>query len=145
MKGMGVGALGVVNRGVVSEIAPNEGDHLECDECGACIDICPVGALDQRHLSLQDAAVGDGARRHHLHALLERLQDDAGRAQRPDHARQQSRPSGINGEFLCIKGRYAFDFSDHPERLQVRWSHATASWKRSPGRKRSRQSAQKFA
>jgi NADH-quinone oxidoreductase subunit G len=26
--------------------------------------------------------------------------------------------SGINGEFLCIKGRYAFDFYDHPERLQ---------------------------
>jgi NADH-quinone oxidoreductase subunit G len=26
--------------------------------------------------------------------------------------------SGINGEFLCIKGRYAFDFVDHPERLQ---------------------------
>jgi NADH-quinone oxidoreductase subunit G len=31
---LGVGALGVVNRGVVSEIAPNVGDHLECDECG---------------------------------------------------------------------------------------------------------------
>ncbi len=27
--------------------------------------------------------------------------------------------SGINGEFLCIKGRYAFDFYDHPERLQA--------------------------
>ena len=26
--------------------------------------------------------------------------------------------SGVNGEFLCIKGRYAFDFSDHAERLQ---------------------------
>jgi NADH-quinone oxidoreductase subunit G len=26
--------------------------------------------------------------------------------------------SGINGEFLCIKGRYGFDFHDHPERLQ---------------------------
>jgi len=26
--------------------------------------------------------------------------------------------SGINGEFLCIKGRYAFDFYDHQERLQ---------------------------
>jgi len=31
-------------RGAVG-IAPNKGDHLECDECGACIDICPVGAL----------------------------------------------------------------------------------------------------
>ena len=44
-EGMGVGALGVINRGVVSEITPNFGDHLECDECGVCIDICPVGAL----------------------------------------------------------------------------------------------------
>jgi NADH-quinone oxidoreductase subunit G len=26
--------------------------------------------------------------------------------------------SGINGEFLCIKGRYGFDFTEHPERLQ---------------------------
>jgi NADH-quinone oxidoreductase subunit G len=25
--------------------------------------------------------------------------------------------SGINGEFLCIKGRYGFDFNAHPERL----------------------------
>jgi NADH-quinone oxidoreductase subunit G len=44
-EGMGVGALGVINRGVHSLIAPNDGDHLECDECGMCIDICPVGAL----------------------------------------------------------------------------------------------------
>jgi NADH-quinone oxidoreductase subunit G len=27
--------------------------------------------------------------------------------------------SGVNGEFLCIKGRYGFDFYDHPERLQA--------------------------
>jgi len=27
--------------------------------------------------------------------------------------------SGINGEFLCIKGRYGFDFYDHAERLQA--------------------------
>jgi len=25
--------------------------------------------------------------------------------------------SGINGEFLCVKGRYAFDFTEHPDRL----------------------------
>ena len=46
--------------------------------------------------------------------------------------------SGINGEFLCIKGRYGFDFYDHPDRLQsplvrvdgkleeVSWSEALA-------------------
>jgi len=25
--------------------------------------------------------------------------------------------SGINGEFLCIKGRYAYDFTHHAERI----------------------------
>src|SRR2546428_811573 len=44
-EGMDVWALGVQNRGVSSIIAPNKEDHLECEECGMCIDICPVGAL----------------------------------------------------------------------------------------------------
>src|SRR5438045_8554514 len=44
-EGMDVWALGVENRGVTSLIAPNKQDHLECEECGMCIDICPVGAL----------------------------------------------------------------------------------------------------
>jgi NADH-quinone oxidoreductase subunit G len=44
-EGLGVKALGVTYRGAYSEITPNKGDHLECDECGSCIDICPVGAL----------------------------------------------------------------------------------------------------
>jgi NADH-quinone oxidoreductase subunit G len=44
-EGMDVWALGVQNRGAGSVIAPNGGDHLDCEECGACIDICPVGAL----------------------------------------------------------------------------------------------------
>jgi ferredoxin len=42
---LGRRALGIGNRGAAAEIVPNKGDHLECDECGACIDICPVGAL----------------------------------------------------------------------------------------------------
>src|SRR5664280_2525708 len=44
-EGLDVWALGVQNRGVSSIIAPNESDHLDCEECGMCIDICPVGAL----------------------------------------------------------------------------------------------------
>src|SRR5260221_10615057 len=44
-EGMGVGALGTINRGAMSLISPNMGDHLNCDEGGQCIDICPVGAL----------------------------------------------------------------------------------------------------
>jgi len=117
-EGMGVRALGVINRGVVSEIAPNHGDHLECDECGACIDICPVGALtsgiyryqtrpwEMTHVGTICTHCADGCK-----TTLGTRNDQIIRGNNRDR-------SGINGEFLCIKGRYAFDFYDHAERLQ---------------------------
>ena len=93
-------------------IAPNGGDHLDCEECGMCIDICPVGALTSGSISLQDAPVGDEPRRHRLHPLRRRLQDHTRRARVDDGmeiVRGDNRDkSGINGDFLCIKGRYAF-------------------------------------
>ena len=118
-EGMGVGALGVVERGVVSEIAPNHGDHLECDECGECIDICPVGALtsgayryqtrpwEMTHVGTICAHCADGCK-----TTLGTRNDKILRGNNRDR-------SGVNGEFLCIKGRYAFDFYDHAERLQA--------------------------
>ncbi len=117
-EGMDVWALGVVNRGVHSEIAPNKGDHLECQECGACIDICPVGALTSgayRHRARPweihyvptiCAHCGDGCR-----TTLSVRNNRVLRGNNRDR-------SGINGEFLCIKGRYAYDFLHHPERLK---------------------------
>jgi len=117
-EGMGVNALGVINRGAVSEIAPNVGDHLECDECGMCIDICPVGALtsgayryqtrpwEMTHVGTICTHCGDGCK-----TTLGTRNDRILRGNNRDH-------SGINGEFLCIKGRYGFDFYDHADRLQ---------------------------
>jgi NADH-quinone oxidoreductase subunit G len=116
-EGMGVGALGVINRGAVSEIAPNKGDHLECDECGMCIDICPVGALtsgtyryktrpwEMEHVGTICTHCADGCK-----TTLGVRNDKIIRGNNRDR-------SGINGEFLCVKGRYGFDFYDHPERL----------------------------
>ena len=138
-EGMGVAALGVINRGAVSEIAPNVGDHLDCDECGMCIDICPVGALtsgayryktrpwEMTHVGTICTHCADGCK-----TTLGTRNDQIIRGNNRDH-------SGINGEFLCIKGRYAFDFYDHAERLQaplmrvngkleeVSWSQALAA------------------
>jgi NADH-quinone oxidoreductase subunit G len=117
-EGMGVNALGIGNRGVIAEIVPNHHDHLECDECGACIDICPVGALtsgiyryqtrpwEMDHVGTICTHCGDGCR-----TTLGVRNDKIIRGNNRDH-------SGINGEFLCIKGRYGFDFTDHAERLQ---------------------------
>ena len=118
-EGMGVGALGLTNRGIHSEIIPSHGDHLECDECGACIDICPVGALtsgayryktrpwEMEHTGTICTHCGDGCKT----TLGTRAGDEIVRANNRDR-------SGINGEFLCVKGRYAFDFNNHAERIQ---------------------------
>src|SRR6266849_4268596 len=134
-EGMGVGALGVINRGAVCEISPNKGDHLECDECGMCIDICPVGALtsgtyryqtrpwEMEHVGTICTHCSNGCK-----TTLGIRNDKIIRGNNRDR-------SGINGEFLCIKGRYGFDFVEHPERLQspmmrVSGGYEPISWSR---------------
>jgi len=120
-EGMDVWALGVQNRGVNSIIAPNKSDHLECEECGMCIDICPVGALtsgayryktrpwEMRHVGTTCTHCGDGCKT----TLGVRRSDTGMEIVRGDNRDK----SGINGDFLCIKGRYAFDFAHHLGRL----------------------------
>src|SRR5947209_1487702 len=137
-EGMGVGALGVINRGAVSLLDPNHGDNLECDECGQCIDICPVGALTSGSYRYQTRPwemehVGTICT-HCSNGCKTTLGSRNGHIMRANNRDR----SGINGEFLCIKGRYAFDFYDNAERLQspqmrvngklepVSWSKALA-------------------
>src|ERR1700744_1502121 len=120
-EGMDVWALGVQNRGVSSIIAPNKGDHLECEECGMCIDICPVGALtsgayryktrpwEMTHVGTVCTHCGDGCKT----TLGVRRSNDGMEIVRGDNRDK----SGINGDFLCIKGRYAFDFANRENRL----------------------------
>jgi NADH-quinone oxidoreductase subunit G len=120
-EGMDVWALGVQNRGVSSIIAPNKEDHLECEECGMCIDICPVGALtsgayryktrpwEMKHVGTICTHCGDGCKT----TLGVRRADTGMEIVRGDNRDK----SGTNGDFLCIKGRYAFDFANREERL----------------------------
>jgi NADH-quinone oxidoreductase subunit G len=118
-EGMGVKALGVGQRGVHSVIIPNREDHLECEECGMCIDICPVGALtsgtyryktrpwEMTYAPTTCVHCSNGCK-----VTLSVRNNEILRANNRDL-------SGINGDFLCAKGRFGFDFTRHPERLRL--------------------------
>ena len=120
-EGMDVWALGVWNRGADSVIVPNLGNQLDCEQCGMCIDVCPVGALtsgsyryktrpwEMSHVSTICTHCADGCKV----TLGVRSTNDGAEIVRADNRDK----SGINGDFLCAKGRFGFDFVESPARL----------------------------
>jgi NADH-quinone oxidoreductase subunit G len=128
-EGMDVFALGIQNRGASSVIAPNvpanmspdDLAHVDCEQCGMCIDACPVGALtsgtyryktrpwEMNHVSTVCTHCGDGCKT----TLGVRSTSDGSEIVRGDNRDK----SGINGDFLCNKGRYAFDFANNETRI----------------------------
>jgi NADH-quinone oxidoreductase subunit G len=117
-EGMDVKALGVGSRGVLSVILPNKPDELACEECGMCIDICPVGALtsgtyryqtrpwEMTYVGTPCAHCSNGCK-----TTLSVRNNEILRANNRDH-------SGVNGEFLCAKGRFGYDFTSNAERIR---------------------------
>jgi len=128
-EGMDVFALGIQNRGSSAVIAPNSPAatnpddlaHVDCEQCGMCIDACPVGALtsgtyryktrpwEMNHVATVCTHCGDGCKT----TLGVRSTSDGAEIVRGDNRDK----SGMNGDFLCNKGRYAFDFANHDDRI----------------------------
>ncbi len=120
-EGMDVWALGIHNRGADSVIVPNDGHQLDCEECGMCIDVCPVGALtsgsyryktrpwEMNHVSTVCTHCADGCKV----TLGVRSTAEGAEIIRADNRDK----SGINNDFLCAKGRFGFDFVSSPDRL----------------------------
>jgi NADH-quinone oxidoreductase subunit G len=86
-----------------------------------CIDACPVGALtsgtyryktrpwEMNHIATVCTHCGDGCKT----TLGVRAVSEGAEIIRGDNRDK----SGMNGDFLCNKGRYAFDFANSAERL----------------------------
>jgi len=114
---MGEDALTVHQRGVRSEISSFDRQPLECEQCGNCIEVCPVGALTalpyrfkarpwdlRQHITVcpwcsNGCSVRLGVRG------MEILR---GRG---------TECRGVNQEYLCVRGRFGYGFVNDAARL----------------------------
>ena len=96
-------ALTLEGRGAGARIVPTHGDSwldTECELCGGCLSVCPTGAIYEKFTA--GAPVG-----HESHLTkTKRI------------VKVTSEPSYLPNEGnLCVKGRFAFNFVHHPDRL----------------------------
>ncbi len=114
---IGDDALTAHQRGVWTEISSFDRQPLECEQCGNCIEVCPVGALTA--LPYRFKARPWDLRQHITvcpwcsNGCSVRL---GVRGMEILRARGTDR-RGINGEYLCVRGRFGYEFVNHPERL----------------------------
>jgi len=112
----GVGAIETVGRGFSSRVGTFRDlpiSETVCESCGECVDRCPVGALSAKKEALAPAryvkttcpycGCGCGIV---LGVRGERIVRIAGDLDNP-----------VNNGSLCVKGRFALDFVNAPDRL----------------------------
>ncbi|MGA9993930.1 MAG: NADH-quinone oxidoreductase subunit NuoG [Pyrinomonadaceae bacterium] len=117
---MGEDAIEAGGRGANTVIG-TYGGWLNCSQCGNCIEVCPTGTL-------LDATYRHQARPWELAQTVstctfcsDGCQMSVGsRAGEVMRAVARDRyVDGINGEFLCIKGRFGHPFVNHEKRLRT--------------------------
>jgi NADH-quinone oxidoreductase subunit G len=117
---MGEQAIEAGNRGA-STVIGTYGGWLNCSQCGNCIEVCPTGTLL------------DGTYRHqHRPWELDQTVSTCTYCSDGCQLSVGSRGSevvrivardryvnGLNGEFLCVKGRFGHPFINHPDRIRT--------------------------
>ena len=128
---LGVGAVAIISRGFGSKVA-TFGDKpiidSNCVSCGECVVHCPVGALmpqvterptEEVATTCTYCGVGCGM---YLGVRDGKVMSVRGK-----------REGTVNNGFLCVKGRFGFDFIHHEDRLKYplikkNGKFAEASW-----------------
>ena len=121
-----VSAITLAGRGGETTIATADGRSLTdttCEMCGGCIDVCPTGAM------IEKPALLYGKPEHELEKVRTTCNFCGVGCQLDLNVDRQankvvkvtSPPPGttVNDGNLCVKGRFANDFIDHPDRLTV--------------------------
>lgn len=113
----GVEAIGYAGRGFDARICSPFDSELDCEFCGQCISVCPTGALS--------AKMWEGAPRHEGVTATETICGYCGcgcNVTLHTHSnrvtRISSRPDNHNRGWLCVKGRFGYEFISSDERLK---------------------------
>jgi predicted molibdopterin-dependent oxidoreductase YjgC len=116
---MGDDALTAHQRGVRTEISSFDRQPLECEQCGNCIEVCPVGALTA--LPYRFKARPWDLRQHVTvcpycsNGCSVRLGVRGNQVLRA----RGTELRGVNQEYLCVRGRFGYEFVNSPERLST--------------------------
>jgi NADH-quinone oxidoreductase subunit G len=115
---VGAVALGTVEKGMDTAVAGFEGSLASCDQCGNCVEVCPVGALmsfPYRYRARPwDLAETDTVCPH----CGTGCQLTVG-TRKGEFVRVRSKwEHGVNGETLCVRGRFGLDFVENRDRVR---------------------------
>lgn len=125
----GVSAITLAGRGSHTTISTVDALSLldtTCEMCGGCIDTCPTGAMAEKIPLLTNAKperelvkVRTTCNYCGVGCQMDLNVDPAGNGGRGQVVKISSPPPGTttNDGNLCVKGRFAYDFIDHEDRL----------------------------
>jgi len=121
----------VLNRGHETQIIPDSGATLaesSCVSCGACVDTCPTGALEDKSIIERGVAtewvrttcpycgtgceMNVGTKDNHLISIKPAVD------------------TPVSNGHLCVKGRYAFDFVSAKDRITEPMLRKGDKWQR---------------
>jgi formate dehydrogenase alpha subunit len=135
---VGANELSFVNRGIKTRIGTDFDRPMNCEFCGQCVSVCPVGALNDR-IFLHKARVWDLRETNTVCAycgvgctLTVGTKKDRILRVRADE------DLGVNRGNLCVKGRFGWEYVHNPKRLALplirkEGSFVESSWEEALG------------
>jgi len=114
----GVGAIDLSSRGFVAKVSPPFGKDLDCEFCGQCVSICPTGALVGKE------SLGRGRQKDVKDVKTVCSYCGCGcnltlHVNKNEVVRVTSGPDTVNEGWLCVKGRFGYNFIKHADRLKT--------------------------